>query len=142
MNRSALKRSGFRRRAPFVRKPSERPKRNYESQYSTLKRGTKLRMVGNNSKSKDWRRAWPKLKKKLERAGVTRCEECSGDYFLTPAHSLKRRHITNETELNEVALLCRECHRKCDEEMSHEDMARHIRDIITRRDHETCLRVA
>lgn len=73
-------------------------------------RRTRLRKVGNNAHSKDWRRRWPKLKAGFERAGITRCERCGSDYFLTPAHSLKRRHITNDAEMDEVALLCQPCH--------------------------------
>lgn len=107
----------------------------------SLKRG-KLRKVGNNSHSKDWRREWPSLKRELERAGITRCERCGTEFALTPAHSLKRRHITNRTEMREIALLCRECHRLHDEGMTHEEMARSIRAIIAGRDHEACFRIA
>jgi hypothetical protein len=70
----------------------------------------RLRPVGKNSHSRDWRREWPSLKAELERAGIVRCERCGSDYFLTPAHSLKRRHITDRTQMREVALLCRTCH--------------------------------
>jgi hypothetical protein len=95
------------RRGAFQTKPgSKRPKRgNYSGgRYSSLKK------IGNNSRSKDWRREWPSLKREFERAGITRCERCGSDYFLTPAHSLKRRHITSRTQMREVALLCVRCH--------------------------------
>lgn len=79
---------------------------------SRLGRGktSRLRRVGNNSRSRDWLREWPSLKRELERAGITRCERCGSDYFLTPAHSLKRRHITDRTQMREVAILCAPCH--------------------------------
>lgn len=89
-------------RPPFQTKP--RSKGRKRGSYSRLRR------VGRNSHSQDWRRRWPKLKRAFERDGITRCERCGSDYFLTPAHSLKRRHITNETQMDEVALLCQPCH--------------------------------
>jgi hypothetical protein len=94
-----------------------------------------LKAIGNNKHSKDWRKAWPKLKRKFEREGITRCEECGSDYFLTPAHSLKRRHITNDSELNEVALLCQPHHEKY-ELQGEEKMCAAIRGIIARREYK------
>jgi hypothetical protein len=70
----------------------------------------RLRPVGRNSHSRDWRREWPSLKAELERAGITRCERCGSDQMLTPAHSLKRRHITDRVQMREIALLCVPCH--------------------------------
>jgi translation initiation factor 2 gamma subunit (eIF-2gamma) len=97
---------GFKPRRARLSRGAEKLKRegNLSGVYS------RLRKVGNNKHSKDWRREWPGLKRELERAGITRCERCGSDYFLTPAHSLKRRHITNRTEMREVALLCAPCH--------------------------------
>lgn len=93
---------GFKqRRARLARAPF---RRDVSGNYGGLKK------VGNNSRSKGWRREWPGLKRELERAGITRCERCGSDYFLTPAHSLKRRHIMNRTEMREIALLCQPCH--------------------------------
>jgi hypothetical protein len=92
-------------------RPSPGEKRLRErGNYSGIKRGGKLRAVGNNAHSKDWRREWPSLKREFERAGIVRCERCGTDRDLTPAHSLKRRHITSRTQMREVAILCVGCH--------------------------------
>lgn len=112
MRRSPLKPGkGFRSNKERKTRPESALARSGNYSGSTLKRGAKkLRRVGNNAHSKDWRREWPGLKRELERAGITRCERCGSDYFLTPAHSLKRRHITNRTQMREVAILCAPCH--------------------------------
>lgn len=39
-----------------------------------------------------------------------RLEGCTGEMFLTLAHSKKRRDIKDAAELKEVALLCSTCH--------------------------------
>jgi hypothetical protein len=110
-------------RTPFVREAgSKRPKRNYSG----------LRKVGNNPHSKDWRREWPSLKREFERAGITRCERCGSDYLLTPAHSLKRRHITSRTQMREVAILCTVCHDHY-ELQGEEKMSKAVRAIIAGR---------
>jgi hypothetical protein len=87
---------------------------------------------------------WFKIKKqKIEEfaeKGIMQCEICSGHplddperQILSMAHSRKRRKIENEEQLAEVALLCIRCHRLLDG-MTHEDMEREIKAIITRRD--------
>lgn len=38
--------------------------------------------------------------------GITRCEVCGTDNYLSFAHRLKRRDITTDEELRTVALLC------------------------------------
>jgi hypothetical protein len=81
-------------------------------------------------KTRAWEQAWKQLKRELEAAGITSCEflfrGCTRTMFLTPAHSRKRREIENEEQLREVAVACVNCHRKLDEEMSHEEMWRHV----------------
>lgn len=110
------------RRGPFQSRRTKPMRRNYGG----------LKRVGNNSGSHDWRNVWRKLKPKFAAAGIDCCEECGSRYFLTPAHSLKRRHITNEFELNEVAILCQPCHEKY-ELMGEERMCVEIRRIIANR---------
>jgi hypothetical protein len=100
-----------------------------------------LRAVGNNSKSRVWINARPKLKAKFSRAGITSCEArwagCWRTRSLTFAHSLKRRHITDSALMNEVALLCIPCHDKT-ELKGEAKMSVEIRGLIaTRADRET-----
>ena len=133
-----MKRPGFKNRgnglarSAFVRKKADAEKKRVETKRRARVRRAKLKKVGDNSKSKLWPRAWRKFKPKFERAGIDRCEECGSKYFLTPAHTLKRRHITNELELNEVAILCQPCHEKY-ELMGEEKMCKAIRAIIAGR---------
>jgi len=50
-----------------------------------------------------------------EENGVTRCELCGNDYFLSYAHRSKRRYYNSVKELsdpNEFLLLCVPCHQK------------------------------
>ncbi len=63
-------------------------------------------------KAKVWNRVRAQLKIEFEKMGVTRCEVCNAAYPLGFAHRLKRRHITDETELRVVALLCNPDHEK------------------------------
>ena len=55
------------------------------------------------------------LKEKFERKGITRCEICGSNQWLTFMHRLKRRYYTSLEELsdiNEVILACMKCHQK------------------------------
>lgn len=55
------------------------------------------------------------LKKRFEKLGITRCEICSTNDYLTFAHRKKRRFYRTVDELsdfNEVLLLCVWCHTK------------------------------
>lgn len=63
-------------------------------------------------KGQAWNRVRTKVKKKFFDSGITRCEMCGTDNFLSFAHRLKRRFITNDEELATVALLCIPCHEK------------------------------
>lgn len=100
------------RRTPLKQGKGFEPRRERMSRGKAAIRRSRerLRRVGHNAHSKDWRREWPGLKRDFEREGITRCERCGSDYFLTPAHSLKRRHITSRTQMREVALSCQPCH--------------------------------
>jgi 5-methylcytosine-specific restriction endonuclease McrA len=85
---------------------------------------------------KGW--AWEKVKRqikpKFQAAGITVCEICGGDYFLTFAHARKRRNL-KKGELSVCALLCRECHDKV-EIMQEKDMHRLIMEIIEDRENQ------
>lgn len=83
-------------------------------------------------KSKDWENARRLLKQSFATAGITRCEECGSDNFLSFAHSKKRRFITTREDLYDVALLCVPCHEKI-EYRGHEYMYNEVRRICDRR---------
>lgn len=53
------------------------------------------------------------LKQKFLGAGITRCERCGTDSFLSFAHKLKRRYMNTVEELSDIntaLLLCIPCH--------------------------------
>jgi len=55
------------------------------------------------------------LKDKFEGAGITFCEICGSQSFLSFAHRLKRRHMGNVEELSDIntcLLLCIPCHQR------------------------------
>lgn len=86
----------------------------------------------------EWDRTRRKLKIAFERAGITSCEImesswCTGDHNLSFAHSLKRRFITTQAQLEEVVLCCVNCHENI-EALGHKRMARTIRTMITARE--------
>jgi len=83
-------------------------------------------------KVKAWDACRARLKKRFEAAGITTCEVCGTDSFLSFAHSKKRRHIQGD-ELSECALLCIPCHQIA-EVLPHAEMAALIRNIIATRD--------
>lgn len=70
---------------------------------SFLKRGKKTRA---------WDAVRRKLKERFLKMNVTRCEQCNAAYPLGFAHRYKRRHITDQTELETCALLCNPCHER------------------------------
>jgi len=82
-------------------------------------------------KTNQWTSARKKLKKIFEAKGITRCELCGSDFGLSFAHSKKRRFITTESDLMEVALLCVVHH----EEIEYSgNMFNRITEIIESRD--------
>lgn len=120
------------RKKPLRAKPSrESEKREKYGNYGGRKRA--LRKVGNNSRSREWPREWRTLKREFERDGITRCERCGSGERLTPAHTLKRRHITSRPQMREVAILCVECH-EFYELQGEAKMSKAIRAIIAGRD--------
>lgn len=96
-----------------------------------LLRTTRLKKAG--KKVKRWAKVRRSLKAEFLRAGITRCEGgwegCMRDDGLTFAHSLKRRHITSDALMREVACLCLICHNRI-EVMGEEKMSRIVRGII------------
>lgn len=69
---------------------------------------------------------------------ITYCEirfdGCFGTYGLAPAHSRKRREIENKEQYFEVVAACLFCHRRLDEQMSHEDMEKTVKEVIAKRE--------
>jgi hypothetical protein len=97
----------------------------------------KRNTVGNQrtrktSKVNKWDKVRAELKKEFERLGVTCCEMCGGNFALSFAHSLKRRFITTDEQLREVALLCQACHTRV-EHSGHENMYDAITRVILNR---------
>jgi hypothetical protein len=94
----------------------------------------RLKAVG--KRGRVWINVRRSLKKEFEAAGITTCEAgfdgCQVDNELGFAHSHKRRNITDDTLMREVALLCNRCHFKL-EIMGEAKMCIEIRKIIERR---------
>ncbi len=82
-------------------------------------------------KTKAWDACRARLKREFMKMGITRCEMCNNDNFLSFAHSKKRRHIVGD-ELSEVALLCIPCHSGV-ELLPEAEMTTLIRNIIATR---------
>lgn len=59
-----------------------------------------------SKKTLAWDRLRAKLKKEFADKGITYCEMCGRNDYLSFAHRIKRRYITDEQELRTVALLC------------------------------------
>lgn len=68
---------------------------------------------------KTWDKIRKSLKKEFEEKGITRCENCGTESFLSFAHRKKRREYYNRDqkeeerqlgEFNECLLLCIKCH--------------------------------
>lgn len=89
-----------------------------------MKRGKKM---------KAWDKARAKLKTLFEKQGITVCEKCGADNFLSFAHRFKRRHIVDEEELMNVALLCVPCHEVL-ERLPEYQMCQEITAIIRNRE--------
>jgi hypothetical protein len=74
-----------------------------------------------------------KLKRQFERWQITVCEMCGSGLYLGFAHRRKRRFITDDDELTQVALLCVTCHERI-EHSSHEEMFEAITSLIEQRE--------
>ncbi len=61
---------------------------------------------GRGKKVAEWDKVRAQLKTDFESRGITSCEICGRTSYLSFAHRLKRRKITDSTELRVVALLC------------------------------------
>lgn len=96
---------------------------------SPLKRKTPLKRTGTKT------RAWESLRRILKREfaakGVTRCEMCGTDNYLSFAHAQKRRKL-NEAGLRVVALLCLRCHDRI-EVLPAAEMETEVTTLITKR---------
>lgn len=101
-----------------------------------LQRKKPMKRRGKRTIAWDWTRR--KLKVAFERAGITSCEImdsswCTGNHNLSFAHSLKRRFIATQAQLEEVALACVNCHDNI-EKLGHVAMARIVRETIAARE--------
>lgn len=70
---------------------------------------------------KSWNKIRAKLKREFQEKGITRCELCGADNFLSFAHRKKRRYYYNQDrkeeerqlgDYKEVLLLCVPCHER------------------------------
>lgn len=82
--------------------------------------------------------AWDReLKQEWHERGQNGCEfryeGCMGTFGQALAHSRKRRYITSKEQYWEVGLACVQCHKKLDEQMSHEEMESEVKRIINER---------
>lgn len=95
-------------------------------------------MLRRGKKTRQWDKVRAELKKEFEAKDIVTCEICGRSDYLSFAHRLKRRKITDEAELRQVALLCMDspqgegCHNKL-EYGGHERMYNEITAIIARR---------
>lgn len=83
-------------------------------------------------KARHWDAIRKTIKAEFERDGITSCEVCGSTFALSFAHRLKRRFITDDSELRRVALLCQKHHDEL-EYSGHENMYQRITEIIQAR---------
>lgn len=105
-----------------------------------MKRGP-LKRLGKCATS--WHRARARIVPRLVAQGIRGCEfrfeGCWGDASGGLAHAVKRRFISRTAEagapehLETVAVACIPCHRRLDEQMSHELMREAVMAVIARR---------
>ena len=81
---------------------------------------------------KNWPSTRAKIKKIFENNNITCCEKCGNRSFLTFAHSKKRADIKTQQDMEQVALLCQECHHFI-EYLGHQEMYDAILKIINSR---------
>lgn len=84
------------------------------------------------------RKRWHReLAKHWQTRPIETCEVrfkgCFGTYGLAPAHSRKRRRIETKEQYFEVVAACNFCHRRLDEQMSHEEMELKVKETINHR---------
>jgi hypothetical protein len=71
-----------------------------------IKRKPSHKGFGRSKKVDAWSRVRAELKKEFYEKQIVTCELCGYSDALSFAHRLKRRYITDEVELRQVALLC------------------------------------
>ena len=86
------------------------------------------------NKTRAWNRTRAQLKKEFAEKGISRCEQCCNGNWLSFAHRMKRRKITEPEELKTVALLCIPCHHQI-EVLPANEMFDEIDLIISGREH-------
>jgi len=90
----------------------------------------KKRLKARGDKVDAWEKTRASLKERFERAGITQCElrydGCFRNNFLSFAHSKKRRYITNQEDLENVALLCQKCHAAIEFRLDMTDIIRRV----------------
>jgi hypothetical protein len=100
------------------------------------RRSTPLNRVGKKGRANA--KANRERRPKFEAMGVTRCEVnfegCTGGYDVTWAHGRKRRKLLPGELEDFVCVACTRCHRRLDEEMTHEEMADKVREIVNNRE--------
>ena len=86
---------------------------------------------------KGWEATRLQLKKKFSRMGIEHCElnykGCWNNNALSFAHSMKRRKITSQEDLEEVILCCVPCHEILERKPA-EEMLRIVRETIKKRE--------
>lgn len=100
-----------------------------------IKRTSGVKKVGR--KTTEWKKVREEVVEFLKDINLpwtceARLEGCTGELFLTLAHSKKRRNIESTEELKEVALLCQGCHSIVDA-WKPEHTEKYIKMLIERR---------
>lgn len=100
---------------------------------SALKRGNKpMRKTGRRGKRN--LKAFYINRKFFENESIDYCERCGSHWNLQMAHRFKRFDIKTFGELCTTVKLCGECHRYCDEVLSHSEMFAELTRIINERE--------
>lgn len=84
---------------------------------------------------------WDTVRKELKQIffdnGVTSCElgwpQCYHNNYLTWGHGRKRRFLSGNELKTLVILVCQNCHKTLDEEMTHEEMYDTVIAVIEKR---------
>jgi hypothetical protein len=120
-----------------VREGKPKTSLGYRSRKAPLRGGCRLNANGNKAK----------LRESINRPNRARfaamgllsvCEAqlpgCWPNGRLTWAHGKKDRHLTMDERKNLVIRCCTVCHRKLDEQFSHEEMLAFVQSVIARRE--------
>lgn len=97
-----------------------------------FKKGKGIKQSG--KKTEQWREVRNDIRTKMLGMGIVRCElqweGCLNNFTLGLAHSLRRRFITTNEELEEVILACVNCHEKLDYDHSKEETYEIVKKVI------------